>query len=56
MTKAIIAAAAKANGLTSAYSGKKRKMYLKGKGARRVASTLRAQFPDLHFTLADQTN
>lgn len=53
-TKAQVAQLAAAQGLQTAYSGRKRRMYLIGKGARRVCTELRAQFPDLPFTLGDQ--
>lgn len=52
--KKVIAQLAAAQGLEARYQGSKRRMFLVGKGARRISSELRTQFPNLEFTLVDQ--
>lgn len=54
-TKAQVSQLAAAQGLKTAYSGHKRRMYLIGKGARRIASEIRTAL-SVPFTLVDQAN
>lgn len=54
-TKAQVAQLAAAQGLQTAYSGRKRRMYLIGKGARRIASEIRSTLT-VPFTLVDQAS
>lgn len=52
--KTLIANFAKSHGLTTAYSGNKRKMYFIGKGARRIKELAKATFDNIPFTITDQ--
>lgn len=49
-----IAAFVAAQGLQTAYSGNLRKMFIIGKGCRRVKDMVKQEFGELPFTLVDQ--
>jgi hypothetical protein len=50
--KTTVAAFIAQQGLSAHYSGKKRKMFIKGKGARRVADLVKAAFINLEFKIS----
>jgi hypothetical protein len=43
-------------GLTASYSSTKAKMYIKGRGARRVKDLVKSTFANLPFGLVDQAS
>lgn len=47
-----VSAFAAANGISTHYSGNQRKMFLSGVGARRVASLIKDEYPNLEFKIS----